>query len=342
MPEKSTSVHAQLVLNKARREFLLTSAELAQVGAIFAASAYLSYKGFASVINLGADRNKNIGKKDEPLYSVISTSVNRVNIDIVGVEHITETFFKHQGDIASRIKQAPVVMMEYFNTDIARLAESGIPDEILGQGSGYNPDVNGFFALVARECSRQTQPLDIIVANPETGLNQITEMGYLFGIPGSIAVTDTAEIISRKFCGTDILKIRTSRRNFFKRSGMLLSGIVWASTVSNVSKANSEPSEVEKATQLAWCEIDYRNVRTASGIDSSIKSLIGQGQIKEGQTIPIFQGYAHGPTKDYLQNCELRKIKSILYAPYAMAGEKYVRRYHFSKNKWELAENIQY
>lgn len=341
------------IVKKARREVLRSALEFAQLAGWTIGAGFLGEVIAERLFNASADSAKTetdptTGEKKYPASSIEyktldPLTIHGVEVDTVGVSHISETFFAHQEDIKKRIAQSGgFIFMEYFDKYVQKAAESDIPDEQLGQGEGYDPDVTAFFALVARECARQEKPVDILIANPETWQNQAILFGVLLGIPAAKVITYGAEEITNAAFKKNILQIRGGRRELFKKAATFFGVAQLLDFIVSGLQVNQSKDIQETATVLAYGEIDYRNVRTASGIDHAIQVLRSRGELAEGATIPLFQGAGHGPTRGYLEDSTLREAKAATYVPYIATGDNTVRRFHYDKdqNKWVLLEQM--
>lgn len=265
-------------------------------------------------------------------------------IQIIGATHTPKTFFAYEGEITQIVKNAPFIALEYFTEDIQQRALTSTTDERLKQITTYNDYPENYFGGIGRICAREGK--DIVVVNPETEYSQSFEFYVAIGLPPALIGSDAVNIYRR------IMNKKTARRHLLRGIGYLASGTIIASwadktrqlrtTLEQKGILSPDLSEEEKADILGWNLIDYRNVRSAQGIEKAIK-LFGN-DIPQGQNVAFFQGSDHNGVYEYLKNPTLRDIKNVSYAPYHLGGENTIRRYTFNKalDQWELKQEIPY
>ncbi len=248
-----------------------------------------------------------------------SVEVNGKKVRPVGVSHLPNTLFANEADIVKKVKLAPFVFLEYFwEKDRKRALPSTSDEELLAERT-YDDLTGAFFAGIGRICAAEGK--DVIVVNPQSKISYYTELYLLFGLPVSLIATGNKK------------RERLSRRSFLRKAGAGVAGLVWLPWVF----PNASP------VHLRWNLIDYRDVRSAKGIDKAIKRY--GDKIGPTQEVPLFQGRSHnsGMVK-YLQDPRLREAKAFSYLHYRLAEENTIRRYTYNAevNSWLVKEKVEY
>ena len=278
----------------------------------------------------------------EPLEPV---QVEGASLRIIGVAHTRETFDAHRDDIRRRVQQAPFVFLEYFKSRMRKLARLNMSIEQKNTNHDDNRPAVQFFSGVGRICAEEQK--DIVVVNPdENDLLGNLELGMALGYPASLLLESSVKSLATLFGK------RMSRRTVSSYLGIGASALVLSSLTGGTRELRSMlqeqgilPStmaEIELANILGWSLVDYRDLRSADGIERTISSFAHE--LSSEVEIPMLEGGGHNGKIEYLRDPELRKAKKAVYPHYNLVDINTVRRYTYNPvdNAWTLKQEIPY
>jgi len=265
------------------------------------------------------------------------------NLRIIGVKHTNETLVDNIEDIRARVQQAPFVFVEYFFDGIRNRARLGVYiDQKMNDGLGYSEGVK-FYSGIGRICAQEGK--DIIVANPDNEWTGQTEL-FIQALPTTVAIN------SLQFFVKNLQGKKITRRSFLRHLILGISALLSAtqtgytrdlrSTLEQASILTSDIPENERADVLGWNLWDYRDIRTAEGIEYALQSFSDETSPED--EVPLFEGSYHNGMLEYLKKPELRQTKRNLYPHYNLVDHDTVRRYTYDpkQDTWILKQELPY
>lgn len=259
---------------------------------------------------------------------------------VIGVFHTRETFADNVQDIRLRVQRAPVVFLEGFWDMIQKRARPGIiVDQQWNDGYDRSTGVD-FFSGIGRICAQEGK--DIVVVNPENETLKLAELALEYGPTWGIMYSGISHL-SRK---------PMTRRGFLRYMGLGVTALITASKAGMTRKLrsaleaagilSSDMPENQQADILAWSSWDYRDLRSAEGVERVLK--VFSNELIDHNEVVIFEGASHNGKLEYLKNPELRQLKMNFYRHYDLVDTDTIRRYTFnpSDNSWTLKQEIPY
>lgn len=327
---------------ESRRQFLKDLATFTGLSGIF------TWMAYTKAISLKEELSGNLDEEDprwifyEPQDPV---DIMGSRLKLIGLSHTVQTFISYEDDVRGEVRRAPFVFAEYFGRELREHARPSLSNPQLKELASRNffAYQGGFYIGLGKICAQEGK--DIVVVNPQTNMSELVETYLMTGTPLGLIVTDVLKLV-RRISGEPI-----SRRSFLRLLGYGASTLTWASYLELTRKIRAELgktgilssglSEWEQADILGWHLLDFRDLRTADGIEKTMVEF--SSEVNGGQE-PLFQGRRHGGVREYLNDKELRLAKMLFYQDHNLVSENTVRRYTWNSRteSWGLAMQIPY
>lgn len=297
---------------------------LVGAGATLAGGAVAEAIGLLGGLAMGHQEGRLGRFKDFP------ARVGNTKLHFVGVDHTLATFRKSEEKIREQIREAPFVILEYFDSMTRAQAIPGANEDSV---RALPMDAQRFFAAVGKVCAKEGK--DVVVVNPDSAAAHALHSLLLLGVPLGALFTlvnmaDKGDLKARHALLGSVAQVPTLA--------------TWLSEAGAVKALRSEleknghlpadtPKE-HKADLLGTHIWDWRDVVTAKGIARA--EQLYHKELGNGKDMLSYHGIGHAGTIEYLEHPERREAKEKLYAVHNLLGDMTLRRYRFDTglNEW--------
>ena len=273
-------------------------------------------------------------------FDQITVDHGNLEIEMMGIAHITESLPRCRGKIEAAIKDSDFLILE-------NIVEA--KDSNLARGGGVAVSSDGMFFLEVERMVRKYGK-GLVTTDPYYGDGTqekehkdsmegrerlVKDARVLAGVTGAIASVGGGGLVAASVLeklsknNMPVGESRVSRRDFLKFSaagaGALLSHKV-AGGVSAEDKNYGNPNTGDPSFDYQLN--DYRDVVIAEGIDMMSRSFTRKRKVSL-----LFGAHHLKGIRYYLDHPDIRRAKMALYEPFQQVADPKLRAYHFELDK---------